>query len=172
VSGIYVNFSDDEAASESRDFEPLPTGKYLVTITNCELAECGPESKNPGKPYYKFEFTVSADKRGGMYFDRKCWTNAMCFSPALFTITHIMKAVGINVVAGQFEIPEADYFVGLELVVGGVLIGETTDKRDPSKKYPPKFEPKSFFPKAVWTAPVAGGSGAKAGASKASSLLS
>jgi len=163
---IYVNFSDDEAASESRDIEPLPTGKYLCTITDCELAECGPDSRNPGKPYYRFEFTVTADKRGGAFVNRKCWTNAMLFSPALFTITHLMKAVGVNVVAGQMEIPDADFFLGKTIMVGGTYVGEQKDKKDPSKTYAPKFEPKSFFGQDKWE-----GTGTTATPSKASSLL-
>jgi hypothetical protein len=147
--GIYVNFSDKEATSESRDVEPLPTGKYLVVVDECELTECGPESKNPGKYYYKFRFSVVADKRGGLYIDRKCWSNAMLFSPALYTISHILKACGIVPKPGEFEIPEADWFLGKELMIGGVLKGEEKSK-DGTKTYSPKFEPKSFFSPDKW----------------------
>jgi len=45
--GLYVNFSEEEAASESRDIEPLPTGKYLMTITDVNLRECGPGKQEP-----------------------------------------------------------------------------------------------------------------------------
>jgi hypothetical protein len=172
VSGIYVNFSDDEAASESRDVEPLPSGKYLCVVDDCQLAECGPESNNPGKPYYKFQFKVVEDKRGGVYAGRYCWANAMLFSPALFTITHIMKACGLTVTAGRMMVPEADFFVGKIMVVGGILMGESTDKRDPSKKYPPKFEPKSYFAQAQWSQVGAPAATGKATAKGATSLLS
>jgi hypothetical protein len=164
--GIYVNFSEDEAASESRDVEPLPTGKYLAVIDECSLETCGPESKNPGKPYYKFRFSVLQDKRGGQFTNRKCWTNAMLFSPALFTITHILKALGIVIAAGKFEVPEADWFLGQQLMIGGQFVGEQIDKRDPSKKYAPKFEPKYFAAADKWIGGVA-----TAGGQKSSSLL-
>jgi hypothetical protein len=172
VSGIYVNFSDDEANSESRDIEPLPSGGYLVVIDECELAECGPNSKNPGKPYYKLRFNVVADKRGGTFVDRKCWANAMLFSPALFTIVHLLKALGMNVTPGEFEIPEADWFVGKTLMIKGIYVGEQTNKQT-GDKYAPKFEPKSFFSESQWnvTAPGAKGGGQKP-ASSQSSLLS
>lgn len=167
---LYIDFSSDEAASESRDFEPLPTGKYLVTITDVSLKE-SQSAKNPGKPFYAFEFTVTEDKAGGKYRDRKTWTNAMLFRPALFTITHIMKALGMPVSEGRMRIPTPDELIGKVLVIGGVKMGETTDKQDPSKKYPPKFEPKSFFSQGTWT----GGSGSvttSAGKQDPSSLLS
>ena len=147
---LYINFSDDEAASESRDMEPLPTGKYLVTITDCELRESQSE-RNPGKPYYAVEFTVVEDRKGGQFVNRKCWGNAMLFKPALFTITHIMKACGFVVQEGRVRIPKPGELIGQTLVVGGLYVGEKKDKNDPSKTYAPKFEPKSYFPADKWT---------------------
>jgi hypothetical protein len=167
---LYIDFSSDEAASESRDFEPLPTGKYLMTVTDVKLKE-SQSDKNFGKPYYAFEFTVAADRQGGKFVDRKAWTNAMLFKPALFTITHIMKALGFEVAEGRVRIPRADEFIGKVLVVGGVKTGETKDKQDPSKTYPPKFEPKSYFGAATWT-PGSGSVTTSAGKQDPASLLS
>ena len=171
ADGLYVNFSEEEAASEGRDMEPLPTGKYLCTITNVDTRECGPASKNPGKAYYAIEFTVVEDKRGGQFYNRKCWTNAMLFPPALYTIVQIMKAMGQTVQPGRGRVPEPEELMDLVLVVSGVQVGEQKDKTDSSKTYPPKFEPKSFMPKEKW---VGGGTitGKTATTSKANSLLS
>ena len=168
--GLYVNFSDEEAASESRDMEPLPTGKYLVTITDVTLKECGSESKNPGKPYYAIEFTVVADKKGGTFVNRKCWTNAMLFNPALYTISNLMKALGLVPEPGRFKVPGADFFVGKTIMIGGLHVPEQKDKRDPSKVYAPKYEPKGFWPETAWTG-QAGTATAKSGTTR-SSLLS
>jgi hypothetical protein len=168
--GLYVNFSDEEAASESKDYEPLPTGKYLVTITDVELRH-SKSAKNPNKPMYSFEFTVIADKRGGAFVDRKCWALAMLFNPALFTITHIMKATGFQVSGGRVRIPAPEELIGKQLLVGGVLRGEQKDKDDPSKTYAPRFEPKYFAPVDKWES--TGSVTAKTSSSSArSSLLS
>lgn len=167
MSGIYVNFSDEEASSESIDIEPLPSGKYLVVIDECDLAESKSE-KNFGKLYYKFRFNVIGDRKGGMYLNRKCWTNAMLFSPALYTISHILKACGMSPESGQFEVPDADWFLGQEIMIGGLYVGEQEAKDGSGKKYAPKFEPKSFWSKARWTDTP----GTSAGTPKRSSLLS
>jgi hypothetical protein len=170
TDGLYVNFSEEEAASEGRDMEPLPTGKYLCTITDVDMRE-SKSAKNNGKPYYAIELTVVEDKRGGIYVNRKMWTNAMLFPPALYTIVQIMKAMGQNVQPGRGRLPEAEELMGLVLVVSGIMVGVTKDKNDPTKEYPPKFEPKSFMPKEKW----AGGgtiTGKSTSGKTASSLLS
>jgi len=171
VTGIYVNFSEDEAASESRDIEPLPSGKYLMVVDDVTLEVCGPASKNPGKNYYKVQFKVVEDRKGNIYVGRYCWANAMLFSPALFTITHIMKACGIEVTAGKMMIPEADFFIGKIMVVGGILVKEQEAKDGSGKTYPAKFEPKSYFAEATWNQVGSSTSGGQATA-KSSSLLS
>jgi hypothetical protein len=169
--GLYVNFSEEEAASEGRDIEPLPSGKYLCTITDVDLRE-SKSAKNAGKPYYAIEFTVVADKRGGQYVNRKCWTNAMLFNPALYTIVQIMKSTGWDVQSGRGRVPEPSELIDKQVVVGGILVGETKDKADPTKVYPPKFEPKSFMPPEKWDATGGAITGKKATASAKSSLLS
>lgn len=166
---LYVNFSDEEAASESRDREPLPTGKYLMCIADVELRESKSE-KNKDKPYYAVQFKVVEDKKGGQFKDRSAFTNAMLFAPALFTITHIMKATGFNVAAGRVRIPTPADLQGKVLVVGGQLRPEQKDKNDPSKVYAPRFEPTFFAKPETWNA--AGGSAtAKTSAGGASSSL-
>src|SRR5262245_62595892 len=89
--GLYVNFSDDDAATEARDPEPLPAGKYFCTLTDVELKE-SKSADNHGKPMYNLVFTVVEDKAGGKYVNRKIFTNACLWPGALFTITWIMKA--------------------------------------------------------------------------------
>lgn len=168
--GLYVNFSDDEAASESRDMEPLPTGKYLVSITDVTMKE-SQSDKNPGKPMYSFEFTVVDDKRGGVFRERKTWALAMLWSPALFTITHIMKACDFPVNAGRVRIPAPGEFIGKVIMIGGILRGEQKDKNDPSKTYAARFEPKSFWPESKWKE-TPGTATAKTSAGGRSSLLS
>jgi hypothetical protein len=174
---LYVDFSSEEAGSESRDMEPLPSGKYLCQITKVDVRECGPESKNPGKPFYAIEFTVLADKAGGQYEKRKCWTNAMLFNPALYTIVNIMKAIdfgGGKVSEGRGRVPRPSELIDRIMVVQGIKMGEQKDKSDPSKTYAPKFEPKGYFKEGTWGGTASSGTatGKKAASSDASSLLS
>jgi hypothetical protein len=176
--GLYVDFSSQEADSESRDFEPLPVGKYLVTMTSVELRE-SKSAKNQGKPMYSLEFTVVDDLAGGSYArdKRKTWTNACLWSGALYTITHVMKATGFPVSEGRMRIPSADELVGQTIVIG-IAMGKAS-KGDDGTEYPARPEVKSFWPEARWAelkqrAGRFGGSatGKSSAASEATSLLS
>ena len=113
MAGFKVNFTDEEASSEARDFDALPTGKYYARVTDVSLEECGPNSKNPGKNYYHLEFTV----QDGAYEGRKFWTNAMLFEGALYTIAQLMKATGFEAELKKGNIPEGDEFVSKEVIV-------------------------------------------------------
>src|SRR3982751_6020655 len=89
---LKLNFSAEEASSEARSFEPLPSGKYHVKITDIETKECGPNSKNPGKNYWHIEHVV----QDGPYENSKLWTNAMLFEGALYTLAQLLKATGFE----------------------------------------------------------------------------
>ena len=110
---IKVNFSQEEASSEARSFDPVPTGAYYCRITDITEKECGPESKNPGKPYWAVEFTV----QDGPHADRKLWTNAMLFEGALYTIAQMMKACGFEDNLKKGTINDAEDFISKEVIV-------------------------------------------------------
>jgi hypothetical protein len=114
--GFRVNFSDKEASSEGRSAELLPRGNYHVKVTEGSIEYCGPGSKNPGKPYYNLECTIQS----GPHTGRKLFTNAMLFEGALYTITQIMKSMGISVTAGQMEIPGLNEIIGTDFLVAVV----------------------------------------------------
>ncbi|SRR6266542_1887698 len=114
---LRVNFSDQEASSEARDYSPMPTGKYHCCITDVEDAECGPNSKNQGKPYWRLEFTI----QDGPYEMRKVWTNCMLFSPALYTLGQLLKATGYaNLQAGEVDVPPGHTFISKHVLVSVV----------------------------------------------------
>lgn len=169
TDGIRINMTSKEASAGPQD--PVPNGKYLVAVTDCEETECGPESKNPGKPYYKVEFTVQE----GPYEGRKVWTNAMLFPGALYTISNMLKGLGIEIdkQTGWFQVdgfdectvPPADWFLGKQYVIktaiqkGAYKPGE---KAPDGERYDPKAEVKGFYPADSWkpgqaTATVASG---------------
>lgn len=108
-----VNFSQEEASSEARSFEPIPSSTYPARITDIDLRECGPASKNAGKPYWAVEFTIQE----GEYEGRKVWTNAMLFDGALYTVAQILKATGFEDALQTGELPEADDLISAEVNV-------------------------------------------------------
>lgn len=113
MAGLKVNFSTEEASSEGRSFDPIPSGEYYCRVTDVDDRECGPESKNPGKPYWAIEFTV----QDGDFEDRKLWTNCMLFEGALYTLAQLLKATGNEKALETGNIPEGESFVSQELIV-------------------------------------------------------
>lgn len=154
---IRINVSDKAAQSESRDIEPVPTGKYLVQVDGYEIREVKDDaSPNKGQMYVNLELTIQE----GEYEGRKIWTNIMLFGEA-YSAVWLCKALRIYDGKGELEFPEADQLMGEQFVVKAVHVGETTDKKDSSKKYAPKNEVKGYWNKDTWNP------AASAGASKA-----
>jgi hypothetical protein len=140
MSGIRVNFSNEEA--EAGSFEELPVGKYKVRIDECEMRESKSE-KNPGKPMYNFTFIVLDE---GPYEGRKAFTNATLWSGALYTISAILKALGEDINAGDYEIPDVDFFLDKELVIKIARGKDSKEKNDDgTPKYAARNEVKGFF---------------------------
>lgn len=109
---LKVNFSDEEAASEGRSFEPIPGGSYFARCTDWEMKECGPESKNPGKPYWHLEFVI----QDGPFEDRKLWGNVMLFEGALYSLAQLMKAVGNWPLKGGV-VPDGSTLIGEPMIL-------------------------------------------------------
>lgn len=111
--GMKVNFSQEEASSEARSFDPIPSGNYNARITDIELRECGPNSKNPGKPYWAVEFTI----QDGDFENRKVWTNVMLFDGALYTVAQILKATGHEDALKTGNLPDAEDLISSEVTI-------------------------------------------------------
>lgn len=159
MTGIRINLSDKEATSESRDIAPLPNGKYLMAVTEITEEECGPNSKNPGKPYYNLELTV----QDGEYEDRKVFTNAMLFEGALYTIVQILKALDVPFQGTSFQVdgydsnvvPDAEWFMGQQMVVSVFMVKGKLKQGEPKggERYNDRPEPKGFWPARTWQGP-------------------
>lgn len=113
MAGLKLNFSNEEASSEARSFEPIPTGRYYARVTDIDERECGPESKNPGKPYWAVEFTI----QDGPHEGRKVWTNAMLFEGALYTLAQLLKATGHAKALETGVVPDSDDLISKEVYV-------------------------------------------------------
>jgi hypothetical protein len=138
VSNIRVNFSEEEASSEARDFDPLPGGKYLAAITDYEVRRSTSE-KNNGKPYWALTLTIKDE--GGKYDGRKVWANVMLFEGALYSLSQLLKATGYEdrlpggKKAGQ--IPSGDELLGKEVVLNLAKQRDTYKEKqyDDGEKY-------------------------------------
>lgn len=165
---IRINVSDKAAASESRDLDPVPTGKYLVQVDDAKLMEVkDPESKNLGESYMNLALVILEDHADGTYEGKKIFTNIMLFGET-YSAVWLMKALGQNVSSGEVDFPEPGDLIGEQFVVKAVKVGETISKKDSSKVYPPKNEVKGYFPASDWKAATP--RRATAGAAKVSKL--
>lgn len=155
--GFRVNMTEEEAATEPRDFTPLPSGKYLVAITECKVKKVTNPPKpgkndNRGKPFFAFEFTVQDGKFDG----RKAWTNAMLFDGALYTVVPMLKALGVEFNGTDFQvegfeanvIPKADWWIGQQMVTYIKLT--KGGKKEDGSNYDDRGEPKAFWPADTW----------------------
>lgn len=129
-----VNMSDVEV----RDFEPVPSGKYHVAVTDGELKESGENAKNPGAEYIKWEFTIQDDAYAG----QKLWANASLLPHALFTLKGLLAAVGYDT-SGEVDF-EIDDVIGKELVVRVTKKGERTNPQT-GETYDPSNEVKGYY---------------------------
>jgi len=103
--GIKVNLSKEEASS--KPFELLPKGQYKVTVSDCELKE-SKSQKNPGKPYYAMELTITE----GKYEGRKLFTNVMLWSGAGYTLGQLLQAAGLSDgSAGEINVPSPEWWL-------------------------------------------------------------
>ena len=140
---LNLNFSDQEASSEVREFSTLPSGAYLVAITDIEMKEStNPKTlakHNGVAPYAAVELTVQEDGLDGKYIGQKAWWNVMLFEGALYSLAQLMKAW--DLVPGQDAIPDPEEWVGKTFVMVGRQEQAKT-KDDASDKYVNKYEEK------------------------------
>jgi len=106
--GIRVNFTDTGDVSPR---EPVPAGKYLVTCTDGEIKESGPQAKNPGSQYINWEFTIEDEG----YEGRKLWSNTTLLPHALFSIKQLLEAVGMDT-SGELDF-DLDDVIGKKLIL-------------------------------------------------------
>lgn len=112
LSNLRINFSEEEASSEAMDFDPVPSGKYHVRITDLEVRHSTSE-KNPGKPYWSVEMTCQS----GPYENRKFWGNVMLWEGAAYSLAQLLKATGNEKALKTGKIPDGQTLVGKELQI-------------------------------------------------------
>lgn len=112
MTGLKVNFSAEEASSESLNFDPIPSGEYYARITDITEKEVS-QGANQGKAFWNVEFTV----QDGEFADRKVWTNAMLFDGALYTLAQLLKATDNADALQSGNVPNSESLVSKEVIV-------------------------------------------------------
>lgn len=154
MDGIRVNMSSKEGKSVT--LQPLPSGKYLVAVTDCDVQEVS-KGDNEGKPMFNLELTVQE----GDYEGRKLWTYVMLFDGALYSISQMLKCVGVEVKElgekAEFQVPGYDvnvipgpeYWMSKQFVVRTKLMPKRKDPKT-NKEYDERAEVKGFMPAKDW----------------------
>ncbi len=96
-------------------FDPIPASTYKAFVTDGEVKESGPQSKNPGSQYINWEFTISE----GTYENRKQWMNTSLLPQALFGIKALLQATGRfseAQLSGEIDFDIADV-IGSEVLI-------------------------------------------------------
>jgi len=79
----------DFSSVEVREFEPLPTGRYLAKLTTTDYIEA---SSRSGEPAVAWQFTVD----GGEYDGRKAFLNTSLQPQSLWSTQRILTALGMT----------------------------------------------------------------------------
>lgn len=133
LSDLRVNFSEEEAASEGRSFDPIPGGKYHAAITKIETRRVKDNSKgNQGKPFWNITLNIQGESHP-TYADRKVFASVMLFEKALFTFVQLMKSTGHSDVV-QVDSPNYGKVPPADDLLGEQLIAIVTKKRDSYKE--------------------------------------
>lgn len=108
-----VNFSD----VKTTDFEAFDAGTYAAKVTDGEIKESGPNSKNPGSEYINWELTLQDE---GPLQGRKVWYMTSLLPHALFGLKGLCAATGRyteeELEAEDFDF-EIDDLIGLDVLV-------------------------------------------------------
>jgi len=161
---IKVNFSAEEANSEARTFDAIPTGEYVANITKIEQKKVkaekpsGEKNDNAGKPWWNVQLKLTDANENGEYKKRVLFASCMLFDGALYSTAQLLKACGYENAIASGSIPAPDKLLGKEVVVVVQRLQDKFNmKKDPSGTVIWKNDVKGFKP--------VGGAVAKAGSS-------
>lgn len=127
---LKVNFTDQEATSVVREIPP--SGEYLVSITDGEIAIVKPGKKNTGKQFWKLKFVI----QDGPYAGTTLLSTVMLFDGALYSLAQLMKALGYDINSGDFVVPGLDDIIGKQVNVRGFKRpAETKDGQELSERF-------------------------------------
>lgn len=150
-----LDFRVDFSNVEDKNFDPVPTGKYLLAVTDYEVKECGPESKNAGAPLIQFEFVIQQPEKIGeqKVADRKLWTNMMpTVANVLWRLKNFLGALGDDV-DGELNFNPSEIVARpyeQRLLVAKVQVQPKRKDPKTGKEYDERNEIKTFYKAETW----------------------
>lgn len=164
-----TNFRVDFSDVETKNFDPVPAGRYLFAVTDYEVKECGPNSKNPGAPLIQHEFTLQEPyeiKDFGKVAERKVWTNFMPTIPTtLFRLKNFLEALGDDV-SGELNYDPIEICsrpLERRLLVAKLSVKPARKDAQSGKTYDERNDIKSFYHAVTWKGAGADSTGAATG---------
>jgi len=156
-----TSFRVDFTNVESRSFDPVPTGKYLLAVTDYEVKEIQ-SGANKGQPNVQFEFTIQQPEMIGQVKvgERKLWNSFFPTNPkTLWNLKGFLEALGDDVSEqvnfDPDEIMTRDY--ESRLVVAKVKIQPARkDPNDPTKEYDARNQIAQFYAVSTWKGATGG----------------
>lgn len=112
--GVTLNLTADEIKdAQSSGFKPIPEGIYAATIYDAKLGK-----SKAGNDMYVLDFKITDGPEVRKNYKIRSWF--VIKANALFSLIALNKAVGFayptkETPAGEFEFPDADEYIGLEV---------------------------------------------------------
>jgi hypothetical protein len=152
--GTRINFVD---VPEQKNFDVLPSGTYVCTISNLSTRYASEKSQNPGALILRWEFEVTQ----GDYVNRKLFDNQTCAESALWKVKAMLDAIGIDTDTLSYDSDDKQFsFIGedgdeqeldMEELIGQTLelkVGVRPARKDPNtgQDYDKQNRVNSFYP--------------------------
>jgi hypothetical protein len=146
---IKIDFTDVEG---QQTFEPIPSGKYLVEVTDYREGTASENAKNPGAPTISWELTVQSTLNGDETVvgsdgkdlkveGRKVWENMTIVPASFWRLKALLAACGFDV-SGEIDFEPEE--VLNSVLVAQVGIQKSRKNRETGEEYEPRNQVKSF----------------------------
>lgn len=168
-----TDFKVDFTNVESKSFDPVPSGKYLLAVTGFDEGETSDTAKNPNQPLINFEFTIQEPETIGKtkVAERKLWTNILpTVESVLWRLKNFMEALDGRTYDGPIDFNPAEICARpyeQRLVVAKVTYVPTRKDKSTGREYDERNEVKTFYAASTWKNPF----GAPNAASGSTSML-
>lgn len=166
-----MDFRIDFSNVEEKNFDPVPSGRYLLAVTDFEMKECSENAKNPGAPLVQFEFVIQEphEINGTKVAERKQWTNVMpTVENTLWRVKNFLRALGDDV-DGELNFNPSEICARpyeKRLLVAKITVQGKRKDAATGKEYDERNEIKTFYSASTWK----GADGAPAGQAENSLL--
>ena len=113
MSGIVIKGITSESLQSNSDYTPVPAGKYQATIFDVKLEEVR-SGENAGKPRFNIQFRLTGE---GVENRRVFSLVPLYVAKDFWKAQSFFKALGYDIEAGDFTVPEVNELLGKPLGV-------------------------------------------------------